>query len=139
MRAQGVLVRAWRVAARERRHAREKGQLVLSSGADEARAEAAATAATEPDDAAPSVEPGGADGPTEFSGPTTQLRRDGFAIASERYFECLPELREFEALAAAAAAEESERLEADTSKATDKGRRTRTPKEKKRRRHKAPF
>ena len=37
-----------------------------------------------------------------------EVRRDGFALAEKRYLECLPELREFEALARAAEEEHDE-------------------------------
>ena len=43
----------------------------------------------------------------EFVGATKELRRDGFALAEQRYLACLPELREFEALATQAAEEEA--------------------------------
>jgi hypothetical protein len=56
-----------------------------------------------------------------------EARRDGFALARERYFECLPELREFEALAEAAAAEAKEaeaRSRAEASPKKDKSKKS---------------
>ena len=123
--------KTWREAAKARRLAREQGQIVATA-AEEARAAAHIEAA------AASQGQAGADGDAAAAVDNQHVlsakeaRRDGFALASERYFECLPELvssqaiwrwllfmalgltdclwlqREFEALAEAASAEAKE-------------------------------
>ena len=96
--------KAWRAAARQSRAARAAGTIVTSGNSSSAATVAGST-----------VRPVQSNTPADTKAETAlcdlsakEVRRDGFALAEKRYLECLPELREFEALARAAEEEHDE-------------------------------
>jgi hypothetical protein len=122
---------AWRLAARQKRAARaeQTAEAAMLAAATEqgtgAEREAVLSSQAQREtggEGVPSAPLPMASDVGKFMGPTKELRRDGFALAEKRYLDCLPELREFEALAAAAAEEAAAGQRSDNMTKTRQGK-----------------